>query len=128
MKNFKNILFVADPDKAYKTALERAVKLADNHQARLTVVHVVERITAGMPPGGPISTDLQVAMVNDHAHELEILVEPFRNRFNIDINVLVGDPFLEIIRDTTETILNQIDCSVVEIKPSGFITPVNLEE
>lgn len=33
-----------------------------------------------------------------------------------------------IMGNTAETILNQIDCSVLAIKPSGFATPVSLEE
>jgi universal stress protein E len=32
-----------------------------------------------------------------------------------------------IIGNTAETILNQIDCSVLAIKPSGFISPVTLK-
>ena len=30
--------------------------------------------------------------------------------------------------NTAETILNQLNCSVLAIKPQGFITPVSLEE
>lgn len=33
-----------------------------------------------------------------------------------------------IMGNTAETILNQIDCSVLAIKPPGFETPVTLEE
>ena len=33
-----------------------------------------------------------------------------------------------IMGNTAEMILNQIDCSVLAIKPSGFVTPVTLEE
>jgi universal stress protein E len=33
-----------------------------------------------------------------------------------------------IMGNTAETILNQIDCSVLAIKPAGFVTPVTLEE
>jgi universal stress protein E len=32
-----------------------------------------------------------------------------------------------IMGNTAETILNQIECSVLAIKPAGFITPVTLE-
>ena len=32
-----------------------------------------------------------------------------------------------IMGNTAETILNQIDCSVLAIKPPGFATPVTLE-
>ena len=33
-----------------------------------------------------------------------------------------------IMGNTAETILNQIDCSILAIKPEGFVTPVMLEE
>jgi nucleotide-binding universal stress UspA family protein len=33
-----------------------------------------------------------------------------------------------IMGNTAETILEQIDCSVLAIKPPGFVTPVTLEE
>jgi nucleotide-binding universal stress UspA family protein len=32
------------------------------------------------------------------------------------------------IGNTAETILEQIDCSVLAIKPPGFVTPVALED
>lgn len=33
-----------------------------------------------------------------------------------------------IMGNTAETILNQIDCSILAIKPPGFVTPVKLED
>lgn len=33
-----------------------------------------------------------------------------------------------IIGNTAEAILNQIECSVLALKPSGFVTPVTLDE
>ncbi len=44
MQRFKNILCVTAPDSANVTALERATALADNNQARLTVVEVIDEI------------------------------------------------------------------------------------
>ena len=52
-----------------------------------------------MPEGGPISTELQAATVNSHKQELENLVEPYRQRIKIETRVLIGTPFLEIIRE-----------------------------
>ena len=101
MKRFKNILFVTDSELKGGVALERAVSLAENNQARLMVVDVIPRVTAGigMPEGGPISADLQTAMVNAHLQELETLVDPGRKRIEIQTRVLIGTPFLEIIRE-----------------------------
>jgi len=101
MQRFKNILCVLEDVKAGKYVMERAVTLAENNQARLTVVDVVEHVTAGigMPEGGPISVDLQAALVSTHEQGLETLVDPYRKRTEIEARVLAGVPFLEIIRE-----------------------------
>ena len=101
MKRFKNILCVAEHGEDAQPALERAVSLAENNQARLTVVDVIERVAAGigMSADGPISADLQAAMVSAHSNTLDNLVEPFRARVEITTRVLVGVNFLEIIRE-----------------------------
>lgn len=101
MQRFKDILCVVGTGKADKHSLERAVTLAENNQASLTVVDVVDRVTAGigMPEGGPISADLQAALVSAHEQELETLVDPYRARVAIQAKVLTGLPFLEIIRE-----------------------------
>ncbi len=101
MKRFKHILCTVALGKECNLALDRAVILAENNQASLTVIAVAPSVRAGigMPEGGPISADLQATMVNSHKHELETLVEPYRQRIKIETKVLVGTPFLEIIRE-----------------------------
>jgi len=101
MKRFKNILFVTDSGQTGGDALERAVSLAENNQASLTIIDVAERITAGigMPDGGPISSALQAATVSEHSQGLETLVDPYRKRIEIQTMALTGVPFLEIIRE-----------------------------
>lgn len=100
MKQLKNILCVLTPSDTCKTALERAVSLAENNQARLTVVDVVERVTMGigMPDGGPISSDLQAMVNSDHLRTLEAFTAAYRQRVEISHNVLTGTGFIEIIR------------------------------
>lgn len=101
MKRFKKILFVAGSTQQNSYALEQAVKLADENQATLTVVEVVECVTCGigMPPGGPISAELQAALVDEQTQKLKKLVEPYHNQAKIDTTVLVGTAFMEIIRE-----------------------------
>ena len=101
MKRFKDILCVVDPGKQCKLALERSVTLAENNQANLTVIAVVPAITAGigMPEGGPISTDLQLAAVKTCEEGLEALVKTHRRRIEIATKVLTGIPFLMTIRE-----------------------------
>ena len=101
MKRFKDILCTIEPEKECELALERAVTLAENNQANLTVITVAPSISAGigMSEGGPISTELQAATVANHKQELENHVEPYRQRLKIETRVLIGTPFLEIIRE-----------------------------
>lgn len=101
MKRFHNIVCVVEPEGAGNHELERAVALAENNQASLTVITVAERITAGlgMPDGGPISSELQTATVNEFTQRLETLVDPYRKRIEIKTRVLLGTPFMEIIRE-----------------------------
>ena len=101
MNLFKDILCVVEPETVSKQILERAVSLAENNQGNLTVVSVVEHVIAGigMPKGGSISADLQAAMLDSQMQKLTTLVEPHRKRVKIETKVLVGTPFLEIIRE-----------------------------
>jgi len=100
MKLFKNILYVAQVSISQGPAMARAVSLAENNQADLTIIDVVPVVTAGigMPPGGPISTELQSAMVSKRRTELESLIAPYQQRRDIQVEVLVGQMFLEVIR------------------------------
>ena len=87
MKQFKNILFVVESGEACELTLERAVTLAEENQASLTVIDFVERVAAGIKmPSGP-------------EQYLESLIRPFRERLRIQTKVLKGKPCLEIIRE-----------------------------
>lgn len=101
MKRFKEILCVVEPEKVCAPALERAVTLAENNQASLTVIGITPRIMANndMPAGGPDSAELLSATANAQRKALEILVAPYGKRTRIETLVLSGTPFLETIRD-----------------------------
>ncbi|MEJ2649826.1 MAG: universal stress protein, partial [Sedimentisphaerales bacterium] len=100
MKRFKNILCVAKPGETSRPAIERAISLAQQNQASLTIVGVVQKVVAGinMPEGGPISNELQAAIKREHEERLMPLINPYREQIDIDFKVLTGEPFLEIIR------------------------------
>lgn len=98
MKRFKNILCVVESGKPDTLALERAVTLAENNQASLTVVAVIERIAAD-DMADPLANNLQTALVNIHAQKLEALAAPYRQRLTLQTKVLKGTPFLETIRE-----------------------------
>lgn len=102
MKRFKNILYVNEPTVDQTSALARVVSLAVNNQAHLTIVDVIptQVVTAGigLTPGGPVSEDLRAAVESDHRKALESMAQPFSERLQVRLDVLVGKTYLEAIR------------------------------
>ena len=101
VKLFKNILYVSEDSVEQSSSIERAVSLAENNQANLSVIDVVPRLASrfGMLPGGRISIDdLQAAMVSEREKQLDSLIEPYGGRLEIQTKVLAGVTFLEVIR------------------------------
>lgn len=100
MNRFKNILCVMETGQG-EPALERAVTLAERNQANLTVVKVIEHIAAsdGMSEGAVFPTDLNTVMSDSHKQQLDAFVAPYRQRIQLETKVLIGTPFLEIIRE-----------------------------
>ena len=97
MKRFKDILCVVESEKPCIPVLERAVALAENNQASLTMVDVVPLVTGGIDvlTGG----ELQSVTEDRHKQQLGTLIEPYDKRVNIETRILVGTLFMEIIRE-----------------------------
>lgn len=100
MQRFKNILYVFESEQRQEVALERAVTLAQNNQARLTVVVITPGISnyIGLP-GSITPAKLQSAVADDSLQKLESRVEPYRKGIDIETKVLQGTAFLEIVRE-----------------------------
>lgn len=100
MTVFRDILCVVNIWEDSAAALDRAVALAKTNQARLTVVNVLDRASAGfgLPDGGPISTELQSKLKTARMDALEALVNPYRQQIPVITKVLIGTHFLETIR------------------------------
>jgi len=100
MQRFKDILCVATPGPIDRVALERAVALADNNQARLTVVEVIDELPRNTKLIAHVQSleELQAKIVAGHRKGLEKLVAPWSRKIEIQTNVLIGIPFLKIIR------------------------------
>jgi hypothetical protein len=84
------------------SALKRAVYLAKNNRARLTVADVVEELPRDMRVlATSISpADLQKLAVSERLKEPKRHIEPILNKgVQVTAKVLVGIPFLGIIRD-----------------------------
>jgi len=101
MQRFKDILFIAAPDSVGGAALECAATLAVNNQARLTVVRIIE----GMPLELKLvdrvlsADDLQAEIVAKHRQKLEEQIVAWNKNIEIEVRVLIGKPFLQIIRE-----------------------------
>lgn len=117
-----NILYLSEAGPAQASSLERAVTMAENNQAMLTVIDVVpvSVITAGigLPTGGSIPEQLQTAVVDNCRKELDALVEPYRERLDIQTDVLVGRRFIQVIR---AILRNHYDLLIKPVENPGFI-------
>ncbi len=100
MQQFKNILCVMELGEASRPALDRAVTLAEDNQAALTVVDVLPRVPAGfaMQDGGPIARDIQAGMEREHEKQIMAVLEPIRKKLDVKHELLTGTVFLEVIR------------------------------
>lgn len=120
MNLLSNILYLSEAGPDQASSLERAVTMAENNQAKLTVIDVVPVITAGIgiPPGGPISEQLQTTVVDSRLKELNTLIEPYRKRLSIQTDVLVGKRFIQVIR---AILRNKYDLLIKPVENPGFI-------
>lgn len=101
MKRFKNILLAAGGTGWEKSALQKAAALAGSNRARLTVVDVLEELPRDLRKlvAAVHLRDLQKLAVSERRKQLERLLAPFkRSGLQVSATVLVGKPFLEIIR------------------------------
>ncbi|MEZ5559792.1 MAG: universal stress protein [Pseudomonadales bacterium] len=101
MKRFRKILCIAGQQATSQRAIKRAVALAENNQASVTVAAVSERVPARVRTSDsrPGPADVQALLMENEAQRLNALIEPYRARISISAKVLVGTAFLEIIRE-----------------------------
>lgn len=100
MQRFKNILCVIPPGATDNTALERAAALAENNQACLTVVDVVDEIPANTKLLERVlsAESIQRNIIAEHQRKLSQLTASCNQHIPMQTRVLVGIPFLEVIR------------------------------
>ena len=101
MQRFKNILLVAGGTGWETNALKRAVDLAKNNRARLTVVDIVEKLPREMQR---LVTSFHLADIQNHVVEerlkdLKQNIALMAPGSRVTTKVLVGTPFLEVIRE-----------------------------
>lgn len=103
MATFKNILCVVMPEHEDSLpTVERAVTVAQEYQARLVVADVIPRVIIGgwTPDSGPAAGQALIEVTDARMQALQHLVQPFQQQQAIQVEVLAGTSFLEIIRAT----------------------------
>ena len=120
VKSFKNILYITAPGMTCEPTLERAVALAENNLASLTVVDVLMPVRRGMGgrDGIPDSASMQAAIKTERQRTLGALIEPYREGLDIQHDVLIGTGFLQVI----QTVLrNQHDLVIKPAEDPRFL-------
>ena len=105
MKRFSNILLVVDESSGYSAALKRGATLARNNQARLTVCTVVDTVPSEVRMGIIRITPrevLEVAIAKKQEWLKNTVNTISTDGVSIETTVLVGKPFLEIIRQVLQ--------------------------
>jgi nucleotide-binding universal stress UspA family protein len=93
MKRFKNILLVCNFDAKQHMAMDRAVSLAKQNEACLTVFAVVKELPADarIAITSMLPQELLELVINDRQEKVDALVDT-------RTQVVTGTPFLEIVR------------------------------
>lgn len=104
MDRFKNILVAASPGRFEPTVLHAAVQLAETNHARLTVLDVIEptarmrRFTAPRRR----AADVPAESLCRRSEALHLLAEGAGAVDDIEVTVLTGESFTEVIRHVLE--------------------------
>jgi nucleotide-binding universal stress UspA family protein len=101
MERFKNILLVSDDGDSGQETLARAVELATRNQAKLTLIKVISQvpdnyrvfITSLLPE------EIMELAVRENKLLLEKQIASFEKSISIELKVIVGREFIEIIRE-----------------------------
>jgi universal stress protein E len=93
MERFNNILFVEDSSVDSEPAFRRAVRLARNNKATLTVVSVLRELDRNLP-------NLQLAIIKGQKKRLlEFTRSVSTKGITVHVKSLTGIPFLEIVKE-----------------------------
>jgi nucleotide-binding universal stress UspA family protein len=136
MRRFKNILFVADSELEGGEAFEQQPEAdVEDYVDETRVKHqclLDELVAESIDKAGKEV----VAYLKPKVHLIKgfagDVIPELVKEYQIDLVTMgtvgrTGIPGF-LMGNTAETILNRINCSVLAIKPEGFVTPVTLEE
>jgi nucleotide-binding universal stress UspA family protein len=101
MKRFSNILLIVDADKDHAAGLKRAVALVKNNQASLMLADVVDSIPDELQMAITMVTPREIGdiLAAEKREKLDQIVKSIADeKIAVKAKVLVGKPFIEIIR------------------------------
>jgi universal stress protein E len=99
MAGFKNILLFVDSNTLCKEACERAITLAAEENARLTILNVIESVPARLgSPAGQSSKDFREIGILERCEKLKELVVRDQANMQLEINVVCGNPLAEVMQ------------------------------
>ena len=100
MKSFNRILYVVENPAAEPiAAVARAVSLAENNQARLTVLHIAEEPRLGPFAGSIAIEDLRSRLRQQATETLSDLLRGAGRETDHVVDVRFGTAFVEVIRE-----------------------------
>ena len=110
MQRISKILFMAESEMDNQQAFVQATTIAQNNQAEITVVGVIENLKTGKAT----ESGLPDLLVKQKLEELQSLVQSVPvDGIPIDLKVLTGSAFIEIIR---EVIMSQQDLLIKPVE------------
>jgi nucleotide-binding universal stress UspA family protein len=100
MKQLKKILYVSERSVNQDATIARAVTLAKNNQADLTIMEVIPEEVAKIMslPNGPVTSELMHKIKEQRREELESLIDPDKSQISPVIDIREGTKFLQVIR------------------------------
>jgi nucleotide-binding universal stress UspA family protein len=98
MQRFKNILLVLSPEVEETVAVDKAVSLARQNGARLTLFSVLKE-PSGLGSGESVERQQLASAITERREWLRGLTIPLRDdNIDLGVNVVEGAAFLEVIR------------------------------
>ena len=121
MQRFNNILCIMNPSENASSALQRASELAFRQEARLTLVDVVRNMPPALVEAGLLSNAVRRDFFAERKTQMKSLLEENGYTGKADIKILVGIPFIEIIR---QVLLGKHDLLIKPTEISGRRFPL----
>ena len=103
MKRFSNILFTVTSDEDMSASFGKAVSLARNNQAKLTVAGVIDATDEAKEFAKSGNSPLLNIMVESKQSQLDALIkETLLDDVQVETKILIGFGFIEIIREVID--------------------------